>query len=414
MDSADELYSYLTAVSQGAGNVATVRAFCEHSAGTIEWLQRLGASFRSELHLSGLDWVPRGHIVSGGGPAGAFGQGAALVEVLLAGCRDRGIRIDTGTRVVKLRPGAAGSPIEVHGEADVTYRARAVIIATGGFAGDRELVHQYLPSVLTAGAGACRTLSAPGSVGDGLRLGLSVGAAIDGMGRGTIHLAPEIVVDAYIYVNERGVRFVDERMYSSFRSAAAAAQKRCYVVFDEAARLRVVDPFASVTDEPSALPVLWGVRQPAGHTKAATGEPEPTESFRADTVGGLADALGVPAAALQATIDAYNAHCASSVDSEFLRRVNPSDALTQPPFHAVRLRRSTIVQTGCGLVVDSAAQILDRNRLPLSGLFAAGEVTHSPYPVYPASGMSLATGFTFGRIAGRNAAHHAARGRCSD
>ena len=136
----------------------------------------------------------------------------------------------------------------------------------------------------------------------------------------------------------------------------------------------------------------------------------------ADTVRGLAVALGIDAVALEVTIDEFNAAVGPgefnpyAFDGKCTRGLVPPKsnwavALDSPPFIAYPLT-CAITFTFGGVRTDSSARVLSPAGTPIPGLYAAGEVTGVYYHEYPA-GTSVIRAVTFGRIAGTHAANQA-------
>jgi succinate dehydrogenase/fumarate reductase flavoprotein subunit len=261
-------------------------------------------------------------------------------------------------------------------------RARACLLATGGFQGARELLAAFV------GPASDRLLfrSNPGSVGDGFRLGMEVGAAASG-GLGTFygHLIPAPLrrftsedfspLTQYhsrfcVLVNRRGERFCDETLGDDRNNQALLRQPeaRGVLICDEAIRTaHVITP---------AIPHTEAVDRFA----AAAAAGAHLASGDLETIVQAVSSWGFPAAPLRATLRA----------APFQR----------PPFHALEVQPSITYSYG-GLRVDPDGRVLDRDGLPVSGLFAAGAdaggVSNESY----AGG--LAPAFILGRRAARAA-----------
>lgn len=402
-DSAEALFAYLQMVSQGDMPVGLVEEFCRQSGPALEWLISLGADFRPEnVYISGLDTIARSHAISGNGSPGNFGMGAELIRVLESGCRNSGVELRLNEGLVSIDRDSGTARLMVHSDSE-TYSAGAVVLASGGFARNPDLVNEYLVPANPALSGPYDTLVGEGSTGTGFRTARNMGGAVGGHARFTVHMAPQLLVDNFIYVNECGLRFENEGLYGAFRTAIARRQQACYAIFDEAARRRGMQA-SGVNDE--TMPILWGLKQIRGMTRPSDSAGRILESHSADTLEDLAGLMGLPPRTLASTVERYNGNCRDSIDREFGRVVSASSALVTPPFHAVRVRADTLIQTGTGLTIDQEARVLDTDGEPIAGLFAAGEVVASHFPIYPASGMSLANCLVFGRIAGDSAARH--------
>src|SRR5262245_25208007 len=168
--------SYVQAVSRGRADPAYFQRLSAEAPGVVAWLTRHGVIFhRPVYYLS--DGSPRIQPVGGGG---------AIIAALEAAARAAGVKIryETGARRLFLGADGAVEGIEVRSDAGVTQRiaARAVVLASGGFAGNREMLAQHLG----AGAESLKPIS-PGTrlnTGDGIRVALEAGAMAAGDWRG--------------------------------------------------------------------------------------------------------------------------------------------------------------------------------------------------------------------------------------
>jgi hypothetical protein len=122
-----------------------------------------------------------------------------------------------------------------------------------------------------------------------------------------------------------------------------------------------------------------------------------------DGLGELAEAYGIPADALQETVERYNRSVAAGSDPEFGKFIHPGVApLERPPFYAMRLWPK-VHHTMGGVGINAQAQVLDLERRPIPGLFAAGEVTGGVHGACRLGSCAIPECLIFGRIAGRSA-----------
>jgi fumarate reductase flavoprotein subunit len=129
---------------------------------------------------------------------------------------------------------------------------------------------------------------------------------------------------------------------------------------------------------------------------------------QAQTLEELADALGLPARMLVATVNRYNAFAAVGEDHDFLKDTAYLRAIEQPPFYGAELRPDALQITNCGAEIDDAGRVLDEEMHEIPGLFAAGECSGGVIGLgYIGGGNSLANCVVFGRVAGRSAANYA-------
>ncbi len=252
--------------------------------------------------------------------------------------------------------------------------AQATILATGGFQGDRELVAQ----LIGVGADAMPVRSAPGSVGDGLRMGRAAGAALSrGLGTFYGHLVPDRIRDwgealylpltqyesAFsIVVNLRGRRFADESLGDAVTNQATLRQPgaRAVLICDE-----------QVRRERAAGPA-YPHGQPVDRFAAA--EAAGARSITATTVAELVNGVGtwgVDRGGLKRTLADY-ARAARGEDVALDAPLpSPPAPLREPPFHALAVQPTITFPFG-GLSVDSDGRVLDRDGRVIRGLYAAG------------------------------------------
>lgn len=398
-DTAEAMYGYCMALNRYRLHPGTILRLCEESAPALEWLIALGVEFPGDrLYVAGVDTVPRGHR--------AAGQGAGIVEVLdrHVSAHDR-IDVAVATRVQKLlvQDGAVRG-IRADG-ADVA--APSVVLTTGGFGANREMIAAYLPQTARYGDWLWY-VGSPHCKGDGIAMGLAAGAEITGFDCVLPLLTPGFDRDVephipgwFVFVDREGGRFADESLDYSLSGGLVRALPggECFAIFDETARLgREVrtDKGGFVYDNPS-----WRADVLAHH--AQTGRIAAAGSLEA-----LAAAVGIPPARLAVTIAEYNEDCALGHDRAFLKSPDLLRPVGDPPFYAVRVRPAVVGITGTGLRIDREGCVIAATGLRIPGLFAAGEVAGGIMgEAYVGSGASLLNSFAFGRISGRAAAARA-------
>ncbi len=371
---------------------SVVAAYCEKSAPTLEWLLGLGVEFRPEtLYASGVDPTPRGHAPQG--------EGEQVIRVLDRQRAERDIDLALDTRVEALLTNDAGEVTGLRaGNQDLG--CRAVVVATGGFGANEELIAELLPSAAAARDWAWY-IGSPFARGDGLEMGRDIGAAIDGFDHGLLLLTPGFSHDLEIFlpgwimlVDAEGRRFVDETApYPMMAGLFERHGGRAWAIFDEPARVEAVpDPFNQA---------YWV-------NDILAREADAGRIHRADTLLDLGAEAGIDADALEGTVDRYNADAQTGEDTVFLK---PSwsgmRAIATPPFYAVEVRPAIIAWTGAGLRIDAGTRVMARNERPIPGLFAAGETVGSLHgDRYIGGGGSFGPCVVFGRLAGQVAARH--------
>jgi succinate dehydrogenase/fumarate reductase flavoprotein subunit len=325
---------------------------------------------------------------------------AALSELIAAS----GGRILLGTSLGSLVKGPGGGVEGVRvssGGEQQPKRADAVILASGGFAGNPELVGQHI----IQGTGTMRLRAHPWSTGDGFLAALEAGAlASAGLdefyGRNLpappARFAPEDFVEVSqlygryaVAINRNGERYADEAADWSETALTRATARQpdltaWYVVDGAALRERVRDR--------TVEGMIATARRAGGIV------------LRADTLQDLAEKLagrGVPRAAVLRTLDGYNAAVAGGRAGELSPpRSQPAAFVRVPPFVAVEVA-PTITHTIGGLAVDAGCRVLHRTDGPLPGLYAAGvEVGGVSVGGYTSG---LASALVFGRVAAESA-----------
>jgi fumarate reductase flavoprotein subunit len=401
-DSAQEMYDYIMTLNAWQTRPDMIRLFADRSAQSVEWLIELGAQYEWVVK-SGVDTVPRGHCTVGAGESVARvlmeAVGGKAIETVL-NTRVEGLLVEDGV-VVGVR--ATGTEL----------RAGAVIIATGGFGNSPGMRAKYFPSVAQHGDIVYAVHSdAPFILGDGIKLGEAIGAAITGHDTGLVlpsaGLIPN-VVEAFLppwtmLVNEAGQRFMPENSpyavsgYLINEQAGAHA----WAIFDESTMVtgsqdkRFSDPYHT-----GELSQTWDEALIRKH--AATGKIK-----TAGTLDLLADKIGIDRIALAETVRRYNSDAHAGCDSEWNKNAPKYFAVERGPFFAVEVRASVIGQTSAGLDIDTQTRVRDVHGRPIRGLFAAGEVLGCVQGKrYSGGGMGVGNALTFGRLAGEEAAKYA-------
>ena len=400
-DDPEELYRFYMALNRYTLEPAIVWALAEESGPTVDWLEDIGVEFDARLMTSGEEGrLPRMHIT--------VGEGHAIVATLVRHARSIGVEVARGMQVDRL----VVEDGEVVGVAvgEDTLRTDSVVLATGGFGANAELVAELLPEV--AADDWSWYIGAETSQGSAFALGEQVSAAVVGHGRATRLITPNfgnVLEGGYLpgwllVVNAEGRRFYDETSSYSITGPIVDQQPApVYAVFDEAAKR------ASTPDTvESTKKVSVGKRDGRAQkwvSKMLDEQVERGVVLRADSLEELADLMRVPQNQFLATVEQYNADCAVGTDHHFRKRSDVLAAIAEAPYYATELRLSHVAVTAAGLRIDSGARVIDEIGRPVVGLYAAGECTGGVVgETYVGSGNSITNAFVFGRIAGRSAA----------
>lgn len=380
-----ELFELDTLVGGKAlNNYDLVKVLAEQSADGIAWLKTVGADL-SEVGSFGGASVKRIHKPVKDGKTIAVGS--YLVPILEQAVKDRGIEIlfETPATEIIMKDGAVAGIKASSKTVNYTINAKSVVIASGGFAGNAEMVESLNPEL----KGFVST-NAPTITGDGIAMGEAVGAATVDMDQIQIHPTVEqntaalitegLRGDGAILVNQEGLRFFDEVGTRDAVSKAEIAQTGGYawLIVDQA-----------MVDKSSVI---------AGYiTKGYT--------VQGDTYEALAEAIGCDGAVLKETMEKWNAAVAAGVDEEF-GRTSFANPLDTAPYYAIKVSPG-VHHTMGGLKINTNTEVLDTNDQVIPGLFAAGEVTGGVHGANRLGGNAVADIIVYGRIAGTNAAAYA-------
>ncbi len=372
----------------GINDPALVETLCSNSADAVAWLGEQGIEL-SSVGAAGGASVKRIHRpVDDQGLV--ISVGSYIIPRLQAKCEELGVEFIMNTTANEILTDANGAAVGIAATdkngAAVTVNAKAVILATGGFGANLDMVVEYKPELA-----GFMTTNAPGAQGQGIDMAVAIGAGTVDMDQIQIHPTVEANTaaliteglrgDGAILVNAEGNRFTDEVGTRDVVSAAEIAQTGSYswLVIDQAMA--------------DASSVIQGYIK-NGYT--VTGE----------TYEELAEAMGVDAAAFAATMDKWNAAVAAGVDEEF-GRTSFANPLDTAPYYAIKVTAG-IHHTMGGLTINPQTQVLAGDGTVIDGLYAAGEVTGGVHGGNRLGGNAVADFVVFGRIAGEQAAAYAA------
>jgi fumarate reductase flavoprotein subunit len=402
-DNADAMYSYLMTLNAWQTRSDIMRILSDRSAEAIEWLIGLGIGFDLVVE-SGVDGVGRGHCANGGGEA--------VCAVLADQVATHGIEVMLGARADRLLM-EEGRVAGVHVNG-MDIRAKAVVIATGGFGNSLEMLRQYYPKVAQHGEDWIYAMhnAAPFILGDGLKMGSEIGAEIAGSDTGLATPSAGLVryaIEAYLpqwimIVNDHGRRFMPENISYTVTGYLINEQPGAHawaIISENALRAgtenaRELDPYNT-----GRLSETWNREQL--NRQADLGRVK-----RSSSLEGLAAATGIDPLALVETVGRYNSDAQDGIDREWSKQLTPDLAIRDAPFYAVEIRASVIGQTGAGLVIDGKGRVRDIHGRAIPGVYAAGETLGCVQGRrYAGGGMGVATALVFGRLAGEEAARFA-------
>ena len=377
-DSKEQFYDDTMSGGKYKNIPSLVENLVEHAPVTISWLTGLGADL-TDVGLMGGSSVKRTHRPKGGSAIGPH-----LMKVLKEATSKKNIEIRTSNKVTDLLSATDGSVTGVKVEnangSMYTLKAKAVIIATGGFGANLDMVTSLQPSLE-----GFATLNHPGATGDAFGWVTAIGGATIQMSNIQIHPTAEatnhiLITEAVrgngaILVNHEGKRFCNEMDTRDVVSAAILEQTQgeAFLIFDQDIRKSL----AAIETYANQHLLSEGV-----------------------TVTELADAVGIPADALTETLSRYNVQQKAGVDEDFGRSATEMTAsLETAPYYAVCVTPA-IHHTMGGLSVNTDTQVLRADGTPISGLYAAGEVTGGLHGANRLGGNGVADIVVNGRLAG--------------
>ena len=290
--------------------------------------------------------------------------------------------------------------------------SKAIVLATGDFTRDREMVSKYCPEVLPLVNTAPVNYNtqyphSSGGVyaGDGHKMGLWVGAAW----QQTVPNAPMISSRSFkgLVVNKNGVRYCNEDVT---RAQAGLIQMRQpdWKIFeiwssDYADRMAALHPMGSYYSGPEQSVEDIVARWEAGNS----GQPGWT-LVKADTIEELAERLGLNATTLKATVDRYNGFCETGVDEEFFKRAGYLIPVKVCPFYGLSSSSPRLLIVCGGLRTNLKMQVLDTKGEVIPGLYTVGTIVGDMFANYysfmPAGINYGATCVTFGYLTGKEIA----------
>lgn len=393
-DSAEKLAHDLLEVGKHENDKELVQTYVDNQLATYEWLKDKGVQFGDTLEASSGQSAPRSHNV----------DPADMIRVLTAKARQMpNVRICLESPVNRLLTDDTGKVVGVsfrQGQEDRQMMARCgVILTSGGFSRNPEMVHRFAPQYDNA-----VFIGGDGNVGDGLRMACKLGADLADMSyiKGTFGKHPTddanhhsclVVYKGAIAVNQHGKRFVNESISYKLLGDACILQPygAAFQIFDH--------PILKSGD--NSFRILDFERR---HELGLMYEAESLEE--------LAEQIEVPAEALQETVSRYNSFVEQGQDPDFGR-----DGLVQGHGQMVKIETgpfyaypSTVAVFGtyCGIKINRNMQVVDVFGDVIPGLYAAGEVVGGLHGGAYMTGSALGKAAIFGRVAALECAGHKA------
>jgi fumarate reductase flavoprotein subunit len=420
--SRDEAFKRIMEYSHWRANARLVRAIVDESGSTISWLREKGVEFL-DATINMPDSPRTYHVVKG--------QGASVVKALAESAKEKGVDLRLATPVKKILRQASGGDrivgvVAEQDGADIQVASKIVIVASGGYANNKEWIKKYSGFDLDINVMPVGNVD---KMGDGIRMAWEVGAAEEGMGLLELFRVGPIGPDhpmknqiefaagqPDLWVNSKGERFCDEGIafYDTSVGNANARYKEGYTysIFDDSIIQRLLE---KGIDRGIAMENPPGTRPVDIHKELNIAfEKKSTDIFVADSIEELAKKIGIIPAVLKATVDEYNGFCEKCHDDLFAKDPKYLRPLKGPKFYAVKARTIFLGTLG-GIKINHKMEVVDKKGKVIPGLYAggfdAGGMWGDSYSIRDSSGASAAFAVNSGRIAGRNAAKYVAEAK---
>ncbi|MCH1919921.1 FAD-dependent oxidoreductase [Shewanella sp. A3A] len=366
----EEAFKTIMDYSHWKANAPLVSAFVNKSASTIDWLKDLGVTFE---------------YIGPGGPGGVLtwhvinGHSKAMIKTFTEQFDKMGGKLllkTAGHELIVENGKVVGVKGKTKDGEEVIIHAKAVIISTGGYANNKEMMEKYSPYPDMAFIGQI------GKDGDGIQMAWKAGAAEEGIGvmqsyrPGLPGYAPNnqmiaAAVQPYFWVDPKGIRYTDESSVVLWPYAGNALERlggKAFSIYDETTKNMFIDK---------------GIHMPLGEWVIAgtklTKLPEELDKaiakgdvVKANTIAELAKKLGMDPKVLQASVDKNNQMAAAHEDPEYYKKAVYLRAVAKAPYYATRLQPRALGTLG-GVKINEHTQAISKaTGEPIDGLFVTG------------------------------------------
>ena len=385
-----ELFALDTMIGgKGINDPELVNTLVNNTADAIEWLRTQNIDLTDVASFGGAS-VKRIHrpLNAEGKVASVGAYTVPLLEEAVNARENITLLTDTTAFEILVDQNGEACGVAATGKTGnaVSVKANAVVLTTGGFGANLDMVVQYKPELE-----GFMTTNASGVLGQGIAMAQALGAATVDMEQIQIHptvqadtaslITEGLRGDGAVLINANGERFIDEVGTRDVVSAAEIAQPGSFswLIVDQ----KMVDASSVIQ----------------GYINRGL-------MFSGDTYEALAAELDIPADAFAATMETWNGYVAEKSDPDF-NRTSFAQPLDTAPFYAVKVTAG-IHHTMGGLKIDTETHVINTDGEVIPGLFAAGEVTGGVHGGNRLGGNAVADFVVFGRIAGAEAAAYAA------
>lgn len=403
--SRDECFKIAMDYSHWTIDARILRTFIDKSGDTVRWLENKGLK---------CDWIPGLYPNQVPLVWHCFKErGAAVVKVLRRCCDELGVKVICETPVKKIITGGGGQitgVLAANKDKDLRISTRNVIIATGGYSGNKDMLKKYAPLYMEdMGCGGL-----PNN-GDGISMAWETGADSEGMGilqlvgpgyPGSDRLAAVSTEPDTVWVNKNGKRFTDETTaYNIFESANTLfrqPERICYSLFDESIKQDIVKN--GIKKGAGIIIVPPGTHYPQLDTDLELQSKK--DGIRiAGSWEEIAKWIGCEPEVLISEINTYNGYCDRGHDQIFAKDSRFLIPLRTPPFYAMKCGLGFLGTIG-GIKINDRMEVINRKGKPIPGLYAVGVDTggwESETYCAKLSGSTFGFALNSGRIAAENA-----------
>ncbi|MBE6016010.1 MAG: FAD-binding protein [Lachnospiraceae bacterium] len=394
-----------------------VSAYFHKSADTINWLQDMGVEFFGAFRYfkeSEATW----HIVKSDN--GVIGPRAAgkMARILAEKAREQGTEImleTAGVDLIKEGDKVVGATAIGSDGTEYEIRAKAVIVATGGFIGNKEMVKKEFGLTLQEDF---FPFHMPGLQGDGLKMMWKAGACKFGLNIEAIYQVPDnatwgvldgVLRQPNLLINQFGERFMDEGDMgnTTYTGNAIALQpgNYAYCIMDRGILRHYQKNGPDIVDLVHPSQVFFEFDEVA----AKAVEQDYPAYAEGKTVAELAEKIGIDPEVLQMTIDEYNEMCENGLDSKFHKQRKFLHPITGKGGYICGKFYLGAYGTIGGVRINRYCEVLDENQIPIEGLYAAGTDANTIYGDsynFTLPGNSMGFAVNTGRMAGEAAAQY--------
>ena len=380
-----------------------VRAFIEKTADTMKWLEDNGIGYRN-VDRFGVIRLYTHYPVDDTGPTNNFGRTIKKLADKFTGAGGQILLNTSAEKILRGSDGKISSVMAADKKGEkILINTKTVILATGGFTGNEELLKKYFPEYWDSDAygkhGSVKT-----NTGDGIKLAEDAGAGLNAYAT----LVREPGRGSGMFVNKRGERFQDETLSTNASSNALLAQPG-KIAFDltDAKSAQGTNDFTNLQgqspDSKGGNP--QGQSPDSKDSKTAVSMPG-SETKTADSWDEIAQWIGADPKVLKATVEQYNSFCKQGHDDIFAKDPKSLNALLTPPFTATKIT-ATLIDTYGPVRINERMEVLDKKDNPIPGFYAGGaicgQIQGHDYHFF---GGALGFAVNSGRMAAENAAKY--------